>query len=251
MKHAILIIAYHNIEYVKSLIKKFDKDFYIFIHWDKKSSLTNEERESLFELGNIKCIAQKFSVNWASYGIVRTTLFLCEEAIKYKDVTYLHLISDADILSKDLYSFKKFFELNNGKNYIESIPFPVKAWEYGGWDRVKLNHRLEHYNIKNKDECALYKKEIEEQITNVQVRQLSIESLYGGSAWWSLTKECAEYLLSKKKIIEKEFVDTMFPDEMFTQTIIMNSQYADSVVNNNLRYISWGFRNGNNPAVFG
>ncbi len=249
MKHAILIIAYHNIEYVKSLIEKFDEDFYVFIHWDKKFSLTDEQKKSLTEAGNVKCIAQEYSVNWASYGIVRTTLFLCEEATRYKDVDYVHLISDGDALSTDLDTFKDFFHTNNGKNYLENIQFPVKPWKQGGWNRVKLNHRLEHYNIKNKKECILYEKEIEEQIQNSQVRQLPAEPLYGGSAWWSLTRECTEYLLSKKSFIEENFVDTMFPDEMFAQTTIMNSKYADSVVNHNLRYISWGWRNGNNPAI--
>lgn len=82
MKHAILIIAYHHIEYVKRLAASFDDDFRIFIHWDKKSVLTAEERISLENLPNVNYVGQVYPVNWASYGIVRATLLLCDSRIR-------------------------------------------------------------------------------------------------------------------------------------------------------------------------
>ena len=117
MKHAILIIAYHNIEYVRQLVKRFDDDFRIFIHWDRKSVLTQEDRYSLESLPNVCYVGQVFPVCWASYGIVRATLRLCEEALKYGDVEYLHLISDADALTKYVVTFKRFFVKNRGRNF--------------------------------------------------------------------------------------------------------------------------------------
>jgi hypothetical protein len=37
------------------------------------------------------------------------------------------------------------------------------------------------------------------------------------------------------------------PDEIFFQTVIMNSELADTVVNDNLRYIDW--TRGRRPAI--
>ena len=69
-----------------------------------------------------------------------------------------------------------------------------------------------------------------------------IEDFYYGSAWFSITGDCMKFILSyienNKKYIEF-FKNSIYPDEMFFQTIIMNSKYSKSIVNNNLRYIDW------------
>ena len=57
------------------------------------------------------------------------------------------------------------------------------------------------------------------------------------------------YLLEKEDYIAQLYTDTLLPDEMFTQTLLMNSPFASTVVNKHLRYICWEHRNGNRPAV--
>lgn len=42
MKHAILIIAHDDIEYLLKVVKYFDDDFFIYIHLDKKKNSQNE-----------------------------------------------------------------------------------------------------------------------------------------------------------------------------------------------------------------
>lgn len=249
MKHAILIIAYHNSDYIRYLIEQFNSDFYFFIHWDKKTSPNNEDKEYLLCKNNVKYWGSEYSVNWGSYGIVRATLLLCKAALKYSDVKYMHLISDADMLTKDIRYFKDFFKENNNKIFLEYMPFPVRHWEEGGYYRAKYYHRLEELNIKEQKDDMIYRQDIDNQTRKSAPRVLPNIPLYGGSAWWSLPYECVSFLISQQKFIEKYFIDTLFPDEMFAQTVIMNSPFATRVVNNNLRYISWGHRNGNNPAV--
>jgi len=41
---------------------------------------------------------------------------------------------------------------------------------------------------------------------------------------------------------------TFCADEIYFQTILMNSPLKDKIVNNNLRFIDWTRRNGNFPA---
>ena len=50
MKHAILIIAYHQADFIKQCIDNFDDDFLVFIHWDKRAELTEADRLMLAEL---------------------------------------------------------------------------------------------------------------------------------------------------------------------------------------------------------
>lgn len=226
MKHAILIIAYHNIEYVRQLVKRFDDDFRIFIHWDRKSVLTQEERYSLESLPNVCYVGQVFPVFWASYGIVRATLRLCEEALKYGDVEYLHLISDADALTKDVDTFKRFFVKNRGRNFMNYC-----KWEKNGdisknpYDKIVFYHRLEKYDIRVKPEAnSQYHKELEQQKKLHEYRVLPDVPLYGGPAWWSLTRECVEYMIGQSGFIERYYTDTLFPDESFAQTVIMKDR---------------------------
>jgi hypothetical protein len=42
---------------------------------------------------------------------------------------------------------------------------------------------------------------------------------------------------------------TFCADEIYFQTILLNSPFKEKIVNNNLRYIDWTRRNGNFPAI--
>jgi hypothetical protein len=39
------------------------------------------------------------------------------------------------------------------------------------------------------------------------------------------------------------------PDEIFFQTILMNSPHAENIINDDLRYLDWKDRNSGSPAV--
>lgn len=41
----------------------------------------------------------------------------------------------------------------------------------------------------------------------------------------------------------------LIPEEFFFQTILLNSPLKNSIENENLRYMDWGFRNGISPCV--
>lgn len=250
MKHGILLIAYHNAGHIVRFVNKLDDDFRVFIHWDKRSPLPADDRDLLLRSGKVSYIGQVHQVNWASFGIVRATLTLCKEALKDEDIDYMHLVSDADYLATDISTIKSYFEAHKGVNLLDYEKFPVKAWNEGGYDRVKFYHRLERYNIRvDADDEKRYMGEIAAQRKEAQFRPLPPFELYGGSAWWSLTTDCVRYLVVHEKEITEYFVDTMFPDEAFAQTMIMNSPLADTVVNDNKRYIYWPKKHGSSPAI--
>lgn len=251
MKHAILMIAFHNVEFIANQLKKYDEDFLIFIHWDRKADLTDDDRKLLLSFPNVVYLDQVYSVNWASYSIVRATLELCKEALKYPGIEYLHLISDADAILKDAETFKTFFQINYGKNFINYHPYEGGNIKDVPFSKMTLFHRLEKYDIRvNLEENRSYKEELIKQKEADEYRPLPDVPIYGGSAWWSLTRECVEYLVSQTEgFTEKYYVDTIFPDESFAQTILVNSRFAETIVNDDLRYICWVYRNKNRPAV--
>jgi hypothetical protein len=77
--------------------------------------------------------------------------------------------------------------------------------------------------------------------------------IYGGKTWWSITKECAQYVLESyhnDHIMRKFFKYTLIPDEMYVLTIILNSKFRDSCVNDCIREIEWEGGDGTHPIIF-
>jgi uncharacterized protein (DUF952 family) len=62
---------------------------------------------------------------------------------------------------------------------------------------------------------------------------------FAGWQWWTITKECGEYIIDyvdKNESYCDFYKYTLLPDEGFFQTIILNSYLKHRVVNDNLRY---------------
>jgi hypothetical protein len=75
--------------------------------------------------------------------------------------------------------------------------------------------------------------------------------LYGGSGWWSLSQASVDYVMNytrQNPSLLKRLRFTFCADEIYFQTILMNSPMKEKIVNNNLRFIDWKKRNGNLPA---
>ncbi|MBK7182603.1 MAG: hypothetical protein IPH89_06540 [Bacteroidetes bacterium] len=77
------------------------------------------------------------------------------------------------------------------------------------------------------------------------------EKYYGGSTWWSITRNAVDYLLrfveTNKKVFSR-FKHTHCSEELFFQTVLMNSPFKSNIVQDDLRYVDWEFRNGSVPA---
>jgi hypothetical protein len=74
---------------------------------------------------------------------------------------------------------------------------------------------------------------------------------YAGSAWFILTREICEYINSSTlaKKLSRFYKHSLCPEEAFFQTLIMNSSYASSVTNDDMRAITWP-ANSYRPKVY-
>lgn len=71
-----------------------------------------------------------------------------------------------------------------------------------------------------------------------------------GGNWVSITRKCAEYVVSKEKWFEENFRMTLCGDEVFLQTLIWNSPFSKNIYDGrfqSLRYVDW--KRGN-PYTF-
>lgn len=249
MKQAVLILSGSESDKLPSLIKQFDERFNLYIHIDKKIEVPNNIITSLANIFNVKIISRLYRTNWGSMNIVNAILHLCTEALYDIENSHFHLISGADYPIKSNDSIYKMFN-SEEDNYINYFRLPTPYWEGGGYNRLFLYHPMDALNIKNAQEKDIYAKFVQYQIQNNIKRELIDIPYYGGSTWWSLSRSCVEYIIENKDAynLYQRMHDTFIPDEIFIQTLLLNSPYRTHLKNNNLRFIKWEYQNGNIPA---
>lgn len=252
MKQAILITAYKDFFRLIDLIDSFDDRFDIYIHIDKRIYVSETCMRMMRAFPCVKKVGCVYSINWGSRKHVDAILWLCRQALENSpDAQYFHLISGADMLIKSSNDFCDFFSANSGRNFIEYFPLPSKTWSGGGFNRLVWMHPLERLNILNQREMAIYERYLRFQHMLSRPRPLPSHAVYGGSCWWSLTREAVMYICGNynKDGWYSRLENTFAPDEMYVQTLLATSYLKPTMVNNNLRYILWEHQNGHCPAI--
>jgi hypothetical protein len=75
---------------------------------------------------------------------------------------------------------------------------------------------------------------------------------YGGSSWWALSRGCLQAVLERVRRaprLVRFFRSVGCPDEMFFQTLVMNSPFGARVLGKNFRYVQWPEHGARNPKV--
>ncbi|MFC4872876.1 beta-1,6-N-acetylglucosaminyltransferase [Negadavirga shengliensis] len=254
MKHAVLVLAYKNIHHLSEYIQFLDEDFLFYIHIDKKSLISKEEQAALFNHKNVVFISRKYKVNWGGVNFLKAMLHLGKEALKNKEVGYIHSVSGQHFPIKTAFEIKNFFHENAGKEFMEFFRLPTERWAHGGLNRVEYYNLYDTFNSKTTTGFKAIKLAlILQRLLRIKRKPLKdFPVLYGGSAWWSFSAACLAYTVDYAEshpASMKRLEYTLCAEEMFFQTVIMNSPFKASVVNDNLTLVCWEFRNGNSPAT--
>jgi hypothetical protein len=244
MKSAIIIVTYTSAKQTQRLIRKLNNgDFDFYIHLDKKVDL--ESHRILFDEPDVYFVKNRVDVKWASFTSVIATVNalkqIKESGIKYD---YISNISGQDYPIKSPEYFTDFLRRNEGKQFIQYESFDV--WT-GAQKRTEKYHLADlkikgKYFIQGLLNSLIKKRKIPRNI-----------KVYGGggSTFWTLTQDCAlfmvKYMEDHPEVVR--YLKYIFgSDEFCYQTIIMNTVYKDSVVNNNYRYVDWS-EGGYRPKV--
>lgn len=238
MKFAYLILAHKNFEQLVDLVDTIHSlDSFIFLHIDKKINIDPLLKNELSQRSVFIC-DDPVTVSWAGFSQIQATIKLVNMVYDNGiDVDYFHLISGQDFPVKNNNYIKSFFEMNDGVSYMNFFPLPYDNWMYKGMDRI-----LFEWNI---DSIGYYEsyKDVLRQNSMGTVRSFPDKILpYGGSQWWSLHRQCIEYIQEvciDGNPIYDFYKKCCIPDEMLFQTILVNSKYKDLIINDNLRYIDF------------
>ncbi len=226
-KQAYLIMAHNQFELLKVLVKQIDyagND--IFIHVDKKTRNFSENFvNNIAKESNIFVLRDRMNIRWGTFDQTECEMKMIEYALGKGHYSYLHLMSGSDML---LTSGKKVHEYFDAQNNIEFVQF-----ESSKLDR-SYKKRVSKYHFFIRKNPSLFVKILHKAIIILQIgvnrcRKTGIEYQKGAN-WFSITEDFASYLLQNKKLIKKLFSHTLCGDEMFVQTMLINSPYATNIV---------------------
>lgn len=249
MRHAYLIIAHDNPEILFaqiSLLQQPGTDFYY--HLDVGMDISRTKLVEYAQDSKVTFIKPK-KIRWGTYSQIDCELRLLEEAIKGK-YDYYHLLSGVDMPIKTKSQINSFFELHDGKEFIH---FDSKQVSNDIYERISLYHFLPGRTQIQRSINGIFAF-IQKKLHVDRTKKLKW-SIQKGANWFSITNDLAEYILNNKKLIKKFFSYSFCGDEVFLQTIVYNSIFADKLFDKSysgdyhscMRYIDW---NRGNPYIF-
>ena len=252
MKHAIMIMAHKNFEFLHHLIEYFSRDCYVFVHIDKKSSITRDEEACLRAMPQVSGVYRKYSVHWGGFSILKCEIFLMKEALHSCDADYFHLISGQDYPIKPLSYFLQFFEENKGKEFLQYVHLPHPNWEKNTYRRFQYYYPFE-YMERNVKTFQRVKKYIQWQKRIGLKRRIpdQFDHLYGSSQWFSITRDATIIIVNytcHHPSLYRRLYFTFAPEESYIATVLINLKGETSVESTNYRFIRWKNKNGSYPS---
>ncbi|KAB7788137.1 beta-1,6-N-acetylglucosaminyltransferase [Bifidobacterium cebidarum] len=246
---ALIITCYKDSNQLIKLIESTCKNFLVYVHVDKKSTIDlNYLIKKKFPNTTI---ISNYSINWGGMNHLLAIIDLIHLALKDQRTSFIHIISAQDIPTKSPSEFKQKFE-HSEKIYMECIPQhsmpPQIVRRIENWiPSANFESRKTPVRVLN---MSFY---IAERVLHLTRKQLGeYRNTFKGQIWCSIPRHVAQYVLdyiNSHKNFMRSLKHTIIPEEFFFQTIIANSPYKSDIIDNDLRYVDWTYRNGSGPAI--
>ena len=250
--HAYLIMAHKNDYTFHTLLKLLDDERNtIFIHMDKKvKDYDPAVVQQLVLKSQVIHTPHRWNIKWGGDIQIFLELMMMETALQKGPFTRYHLISGEDLPIKSQDEIHDFFDQHPDKEFID---FMMGDFRY----RVQYYHLLQN-KLGKKDEGLIAKANgfcIRLQQVAGVCRNKDI-LLAKGANWFSITEKCVNYLLSQKPRIRQIFRYTFGCDELFLQTMLLNTDFMNHLYqpeegyNSILRQINWSDAEIPSPRVY-
>lgn len=243
-KHAYLLLVHKNPKQIKKLLELLDHELNdIFIHIDKRSDMTPALFEGVCKKSRLVSIP-RIDVQWGGTSIMNAEFELLRAAVPgvYR---YYHLLSGMDLPIKSQDDIHKFFEENDGREFLTLWPNNKQTFESFHYRTIfPENNRF----ILAKKIKAIYRfieKKLNKTVNN------GIQEKFA-SQWFSITHDFARFILDNEKWAKKVFHLTSQTDELFVPTLLFRSPFAKNLYDANeykekqgtheggsLRFIDW------------
>lgn len=253
MNVAYIILAHNNPAHLKRLVDRLNTDgASFFIHIDKKTDdATFGSITSLVDGPNIHFV-KRHKCYWGDFSIVEATLECMNDIlVSGIEFDYAMLLSGQDYPIQTAEEVNNFLLNSNDMSYIEVKPMK----KHGLYRFEKWHYRIFQYKKTNASHVINKAWKVASSLIPIKRKIPRGFSPFCGSQWWCFTDECVKSIIEfvrENGQFVRFFKKTHIPDEMFFQTIIMNTQLRNKVISDHLHYIDWNRKSSRgSPAVLG
>jgi core-2/I-Branching enzyme len=228
---AYVISAYQRPGHLVRLVHRLTgPDVRFFVHVDQKTQepTYRSMTEGLAGLGTTVSFLPRHACHWGGFGHVRASLKgLAAIAASRFDPDYVILLSGQDYPIKANATIRDFLAERDGRSSFLHFPLPTPNWTGGGLPRFRNWH-------------------LRRQGVHIRVpwrRRLPLGlAPWGGSAYWIMSRQASlvvQAFVSEHPEYVRFFEHVDIPDELFFQTILLNSPVAAECDDIRLHYTEW------------
>ncbi|XP_054711088.1 xylosyltransferase oxt-like [Uloborus diversus] len=230
----LLTVNGRAVRQVYRLIKSlFNEKHYFYIHVDSRQDYLYRKLKILeMNFPNIRLSKVRLSTIWGGASLLQMLLVCISELLLIKNWHWDYIInlSESDFPIKSLSSLEKFLIANNGKNFVKSHGQDTQRFiAKQGLDKTFY-------------ECDTHMWRLGDRILPFGIR------VDGGSDWIALHRSFCSYVTQQNNTLlhglMTVFRYTLLPAESFFHTVLQNSEFCETVIDNNLHVTNWKRKQG-------
>ncbi len=243
MKIALLIHAHTNPHQLARLISRLHHtDIDIFVNVDAKVDIELFKKN----IANVYFLNDRVEVVWGRFSQLQQILNSFNEIVNTK-VAYSHIlfISGLDYPIVPISKIVEFLQNNQSKSFIDHFKLGNDSWSNLMRKRFEYWFFLPDNDIRNNH---IVKKVLQKVGFK---RKYPFREVYYGSCWFTLSIEAVKYLLDYTGRNQKTvdfFKHTGCSDELYIQSVLLNSPLKAEMVNEIYRFFDWGDK-GKSPKI--
>ena len=245
LRHAYLIMTHGNFPILEKLLRFLDSenaDFFIHVDSD---AFPFEDYRAAAEKSSVFFLPRK-KVYWGDLTQIECELRLLEASVP-GGYDYYHLLSGTDVPVKSRTYIERYFADRCGMNFVK---FQSREISTHNLARVRYYYPFQRLNLRGRFSRVFLRELglIPQKIARVDRTKKSPWRVFQkGTNWFDITGDLARYVLNQRDLIRQTFRSTCCADEIFLQTLVINSPFVDTLpeyaFDNDFRaccrYIDW------------
>jgi hypothetical protein len=241
-----LIQAHKDLGQLNALVEHLrDDDFLVYVNLDRKCALDPAGVHPF-----ARQVRDRVDVHWGTFSQVQAVLNslaqIVAEVPAFDKVIFLSA-QDFPLLSNA--RLKEALAQLAGRELLDTVAIGRAPGEWPADFRYQYFHRDDGPYLLRLA-CRAANRAMR---ATGRVRRLpGAMRPYGGSSWWALSQACVRAILdrvAREPQLVRFFRNCACPDEIFFQTLVMNSPFADRVLGENFRYVQWPDHGARNPKI--
>jgi len=241
-----LIQAHKDLGQLNALVEQLrDDDFLVYVNLDRKCALDPAAVHPAARL-----VADRVDVHWGTFSQVQAVLNSLKQIVaEVPDFDKVIFLSAQDFPLLSNARLKEALARHADHELLDTVAIGTEPGQWAAGFRYQYFYRDDGPQLL-RTACRIANRAM--RATGITRRLPGGMRPYGGSSWWALSRPCVRDILARVARapgLVRFFRRCACPDEMFFQTLVMNSPFAPRVLGQNFRYVQWPEHGARNPKI--